>query len=60
VFRIDIANYQIKLFKTEVYGLKKGLSIDTEYHFQNHLIEHLLVFFYYQEEKKDRLIITSF
>lgn len=61
---IDIANYQNKLFKTEkVYQVlrRKGLSIDTEYHFKKkYLIEHCHPDnFLLPRRKKDRLIICE-
>jgi hypothetical protein len=60
----DIANYQNKLFKTEkVYQVlrRKGLSIDTEYHFKKkYLIEHCHPDnFLLPRRKKDRLIICE-
>lgn len=60
----DIANYQNKLFKIEkVYQVlrRKGLSIDTEYHFKKkYLIEHCHPDnFLLPKRKKDRLIICE-
>ena len=60
----DMANYQNKLFKTEkVYQVlrRKGLSIDTEYHFKKkYLIEHCHPDnFLLPRRKKDRLIICE-
>jgi hypothetical protein len=60
----DIANYQNKLSKIEkVYQVlrKKGLSIDTEYHFKKkYLLEHCNPDnFLLPRRKKDRLIICE-
>lgn len=61
----DIANYQKKLSKIErVYQVlrRKGLSIDTEYHFKKkYLLEHCHPDnFLLPRRKKDRLIICEF
>jgi len=61
----NMKNYQNELFRIEnVYQelRKKGLSIDTEYHFKKHyLIEHCLPNnFLLPRKRKDRLIICDF